>query len=76
MSNQETNPNKKKEEKKPQIIIKLEWIFGIRKDFLPNVEFLGKDTIVYPASNNIVIYNFTLYWSNIKCFNTKCIVLC
>ena len=59
MSNQETNPNKKKEEKKPQIIIKLEWIFGIRKDFLPNVEFLGKDTIVYPASNNIVIYNFT-----------------
>ena len=28
---------KKKEEKKPQIIVKLEWIFGIRKDFLPNV---------------------------------------
>ena len=58
MSSQEPAPNKKKEEKKPQIIIKLEWIFGIRKDFLPNVEFLGTDTIVYPASNNIVIYNF------------------
>ena len=58
MSNEETAANKKKEEKKPQIIIKLEWIFFIRKDFLPNVEFLGKDTIVYPASNNIVIFNF------------------
>ena len=58
MLSQEATSNKKKEEKKPQIIIKLEWIFGIRKDFLPNVEFLGKDTIVYPASNNIVIYNF------------------
>ena len=50
---------KKKEEKKPQIIIKLDWIFGIRKDFLPNIEYLGKDTIIYPASNNLVIFNFT-----------------
>ena len=31
---------KKKDGKKPQIIVKLEWIFAIRKDFLPNVEFL------------------------------------
>ena len=58
MTTQEHTNNKKKEEKKPQIIIKLEWVFGIRKDIIPNVEFLGKDTIVYPASNNIVIYNF------------------
>jgi len=58
MTTQEQTNNKKKEEKKPQIIIKLEWVFGIRKDIIPNVEFLGKDTIVYPASNNIVIYNF------------------
>ena len=58
MSSQEAATNKKKEEKKPQIIIKLEWVFGIRKDILPNVAFLGTDTIVYPASNNIVIYNF------------------
>ena len=58
MTTEEQNNTKKKEEKKPQIIIKLDWVFGIRKDFLPNVEFLGKDTIVYPASNNIVIFNF------------------
>ena len=58
MTTEEENSTKKKEEKKPQIIIKLDWVFGIRKDFFPNVEFLGKDTIVYPASNNIVIYNF------------------
>ena len=57
---------KKKEEKKPQIIVKLEWIFGIRKDFLPNVEFLGKDTIVYPASNNIVIFNHTRNMGNMN----------
>ena len=31
---QEQHIIKKKEEKKPQIIVKLEWIFGIRKDFL------------------------------------------
>ena len=57
---------KKKEEKKPQIIVKLEWIFGIRKDFLPNVEFLGKDTIVYPASNNIVIFNYLRNMGNMN----------
>ena len=57
--NAEKQNIKKKEEKKPQITVKLEWIFGIRRDFLPNVFFLGKDTIVYPASNNIVIFNHT-----------------
>ena len=57
---------KKKEEKKPQIIVKLEWIFGIRKDFLPNVEFLGKDTIIYPASNNIVIFNYLRNMGNMN----------
>ena len=63
---QEQQPQKKKEEKKPQIIVKLEWIFGIRKDFLPNVEFLGKDTIVYPASNNIVIFNYLRNMGNMN----------
>ena len=57
---------KKKEEKKPQIIVKLDWIFGIRKDFLPNVEFLGKDTVVYPASNTIVIFNFARNMGNMN----------
>ena len=57
-ANTETS-GKKKEEKKVNIIVKLEWIFGIRKDILPNVFLLDKDTIVYPASNYIVIYNFT-----------------
>ena len=68
LENQEQDPTavKKKEEKKPQIIVKLEWIFGIRKDFLPNVEFLGKDTIVYPASNNIVIFNYTRNMGNMN----------
>ena len=58
MASEDQTLTQKKEEKKPQIIIKLEWVFGIRKDFVPNIEFLGKDTIVYPVSNNIVIYNF------------------
>ena len=63
---EQQQPQKKKEEKKPQIIVKLEWIFGIRKDFLPNVEFLGKDTIVYPASNNIVIFNYLRNMGNMN----------
>ena len=37
--NAEKQNIKKKEEKKPQITVKLEWIFGIRRDFLPNVFF-------------------------------------
>ena len=57
-TNTETT-GKKKEEKKQQIFINLEWIFGIRKDIQPNVFLLDKDTIVYPASNYIVIFNFT-----------------
>ena len=64
--NAEKQNIKKKEEKKPQITVKLEWIFGIRRDFLPNVFFLGKDTIVYPASNNIVIFNHTRNMGNMN----------
>ena len=41
--------------KKPTV--KLEWIFGIRNDLLPNILVLDHDTIVYPAGHYIVIYN-------------------
>ena len=54
-----TQPDKKKEKEKPKVILKLEWIYGIRKDICPNVFLLDKDTIIYPASNYIVVYNFT-----------------
>jgi hypothetical protein len=59
MSEEQNMEEKKKEEKKPQVTIKLDWIFGIRKDFLPNLFILDKDTIVYPASNYVVILNYT-----------------
>lgn len=39
--------------------LKLEWIFGIRKDIWPNIFVLDMETIVYPASHYIVIYNHT-----------------
>lgn len=39
--------------------LKLEWIFGIKKDIWPNVFILDLETIVYPASHHIVIYNHT-----------------
>ena len=49
----------KKEQKKPSVNVKLEWIFGIRHDITPNIFLLDKDTLVYPASNYIVLYNYT-----------------
>ena len=39
--------------------IKLDWIFGIRKDILPNVLSLDFNTLVYPAGHYIVIYDHT-----------------
>ena len=59
MAEENTLEPKKKEEKKQQVFLKLDWIFGIRKDIYPNVFTLDKDTLVYPASNYIVIYNHT-----------------
>ena len=52
-------PLPKKDEKKQQVYLKLEWIFGIRKNIFPNVFVLDKDTVVYPASNYVVICNHT-----------------
>ena len=49
----------KKDQKKPSVNVKLEWIFGIRHDITPNIFLLDKDTLVYPASNYIVLYNYT-----------------
>ena len=59
MSEEPQTEEKKKEEKKPQVTVKLDWIFGIRKDILPNLYILDKDTIIYPASNYVVILNYT-----------------
>jgi len=39
--------------------MKLDWIFGMRKDLLPNVLSLDLDTLVYAAGHYIVIYNHT-----------------
>jgi len=43
--------------KKP--IVKLDWIFGIRRDLTPNILVLDQDTIIYPAGHYIVLYNHT-----------------
>lgn len=40
-----------------KVTCKLDWIFGIRKDIWPNIFILDLETIVYPASNYVVIYN-------------------
>ena len=54
----ETNQNTTKENNKQKLTsVKLEWIFGIRNDILPNVYLIDADTLIYPASNYIVIYN-------------------
>lgn len=45
-------------DKKNKVKVKLDWIFGIRSDFYPNLFLLDQETIVYPASHYIVIYNF------------------
>ena len=55
----EMSEAQKKDQKKPSVNVKLEWIFGIRHDITPNIFLLDKDTLVYPASNYIVLYNYT-----------------
>jgi hypothetical protein len=47
-----------KKEKQRQVIIKLEWIFGIRNDLTPNIYLLDKDTLIYPAGNYVVVFNY------------------
>jgi cilia- and flagella-associated protein 57 len=46
-------------EKQKQTSVKLQWIFGIRRDILPNVLMLDSETLVYAASHYIVIFNHT-----------------
>lgn len=54
----ETNQNTSKENPKQKLAsVKLEWIFGIRNDILPNLYVIDADTMIYPASNYIVIYH-------------------
>jgi len=43
-----------------EIEVKVEFVFGIRKDIFPNIFVLDADFIIYPAANFIVIYNNTL----------------
>ena len=50
--NEQVNPQHAK-----RANIKLDWIFGIRKDITPNILLLDSDNIVYPAGHYIVIYN-------------------
>ncbi|MCQ2817185.1 MAG: hypothetical protein MJ252_07960 [archaeon] len=51
--------NKKDDKKeKPKATVKLEWIFGMRKDIFPNVILMDDKTIIYPASNYLITYNF------------------
>lgn len=52
----ETNLNQQAV-KKP--MVKLDWIFGMRKDIMPNILVLDSDTIVYPAAHYLVLYNHT-----------------
>ena len=56
MSDPQTVSDPKKDKQK-QVIVKLEWIFGIRNDLCPNIYLLDKDTLIYPAGNYIVILN-------------------
>jgi WD40 repeat protein len=46
-------------EKTKQTTVNIEWIFGMRKDIEPNLLMLDADTLVYPASHHIVIFNHT-----------------
>jgi len=59
--NSETSNTKegegKEKEKQKKIQIKLEWVFGIRKDIFPNIHMLDQDTVVYPAGHYVVIFN-------------------
>lgn len=48
-----------KKDKNSRANLNLEWIYGIRKDIFPNIFVLDYETIVYPASNYVVIYNHT-----------------
>ncbi len=45
------------------INIKTEYIFGIRKDLLPNFYCIDQDFIVYAAANYIIVYNHTLKYN-------------
>lgn len=56
--NSESNINSSSNQKN-KVALKLDWIFGIRKDIMPNIFLLDSDTIVYLAGHYIVIYNFT-----------------
>ena len=50
----------KKEEKKerPKATIKIDWIFGIRKDIHPNILMMDKSTMIYPAGNYLISYSY------------------
>lgn len=45
------------QKKSSQPQLKIDWIFGIRTDIFPNLFILDLETILYPASHYIVIYN-------------------
>jgi len=57
--NPENAPAKDNKEKQKKISIKLDWIFGIRKDLLPNVLMLDINTVVYPAGHYVVVLNIS-----------------
>lgn len=57
MSSEHQNLNDPKKDKQKQVIVKLEWIFGIRNDLTPNIYLLDKDTLIYPAGNYLVVFN-------------------
>jgi WD40 repeat protein len=46
-------------EKQKKANIRIEWIFGIRNDMIPNIYMLDTDTVVYPASAYVVILNIS-----------------
>lgn len=60
MNSESFNPvGLKEKDKQKNATVKLEWIFGIRNDISPNIFMLDSDTLVYPASHYIVIFNHT-----------------
>jgi len=55
--NTTTNKENPPKEKQKQTSVKLQWVFGIRKDITPNLLMIDADTVVYPASHYLVIFN-------------------